>query len=183
MFGMKPAMTEAPALETERLILRGHRIQDLEASFVMWSNPIVVAHITRKPSTREESWSRILRYAGHWHLLGFGYWAVEEKISGRFIGDVGFGNFKRNIEPSLDGAPEIGWALDPAMHGKGYATEAIGAVLSWSEQRQLAPSTACIISPENLASLRVAHKCGYREFSRTTYMDHEVIMLRRDAAD
>ena len=179
MTGNKPPTTEAPVLETERLILRGHRIDDLDAGLAMWSNPSVVEHITGRPSSREESWSRILRYAGHWRLLGFGYWAVEEKNSGRFIGDVGFGNFKRAIEPSLDGFPEIGWVLDPAMHGNGYATEAVGTVLSWSEQHLPAETTACIVSPNNLASLRVAQKCGYREFARTTYMDHEVVILRR----
>jgi RimJ/RimL family protein N-acetyltransferase len=177
--GIESLIAEAPVLETERLILRGHGIDDLEASFAMWSHPVVVEHITGKPSTREESWSRILRYAGHWRLLGFGYWAVEEKSSGRFVGDVGFADFKRDIEPSLEGTPEIGWALDPAVHGKGYATEAVGAALSWSEQHLSALAAACIVSPQNLASLRVAQKCGFREFARATYKDHEVVMLRR----
>jgi RimJ/RimL family protein N-acetyltransferase len=180
MVADKPLMTEAPLLETERLILRRHGVGDFDASFAMWSNPAVVRHISGRPSTREESWSRILRYAGHWRLLGFGYWAVEEKASGRFAGDVGFGHFKRVIDPSLDGIPEVGWVLDPAMHGRGYATEAIGAALSWTERHLPVPATACIVSPENIPSLRVAQKCRYGEYARTTYGDHDVIMLRRD---
>lgn len=176
----RPAIQEAPSLETERLILQGHGIRDLDANFGMWSNPSVVEYITRKPSTREESWSRILRYAGHWRLLGYGSWAVREKNSGRFVGDVGFLNAKRAMSPSLDGIPEMGWVLDPASHGKGYATEAVQAALLWGDANLSLRRTACMISPDNLASLQVARKCGYREFARTIYMDTEVILFQRD---
>jgi RimJ/RimL family protein N-acetyltransferase len=178
--GVEPLVTDAPVLETERLILRGHGVDDLDAVFAMWSDPAVVEHITGKPSTREESWSRILRYAGHWRLLGFGYWSVTERATGRFVGDVGLADFQRAIEPSLDGTPEIGWALDSAMHGRGYATEAVGAALSWCERHLAVPATSCIVSPHNHASLRVAQKCGYRTVAHTTYKDREVVMLRRD---
>ena len=161
-------------------MLRPHGVGDLDASFALWSNPRTVEFISGKPSKRDEAWSRILRYVGHWALLGFGYWAVEEKASGRFIGDVGLADFKRAIEPSLEGIPEIGWALDPAHHGKGYATEAVAAALSWSDRNLDAPATACIISPENQASLRVAFKSGYVVWVQTTYNGHDTVMMRRD---
>ncbi len=61
----------------------------------------------------------MLRYGGLWNLLGFGYWAVEEKASGRFVGDVGFGMFQREIVPSYGEAPEAGWVLAPWCHGQG----------------------------------------------------------------
>jgi RimJ/RimL family protein N-acetyltransferase len=176
----RPTIQEAPPLETERLILQGHGIRDLDANFGMWSNPRVVKLITRKPSTREESWSRILRYAGHWRLLGYGSWAVREKNSGRFVGDVGFLNAKRAMSPSFDGIPEMGWVLDPAFHGKGYATEAVQAALLWGDANLPLGRTVCMISPDNLASLQVARKCGYKEFARTTYTDSEVILFQRD---
>jgi RimJ/RimL family protein N-acetyltransferase len=171
---------EAPALETERLILQGHGAEDLEANFAMWSKPSVVEYVTRKPSTREESWSRILRYAGHWRLMGYGYWAVKEKGSGRFVGDVGLHDAKRAIIPPLEGFPETGWVLDPAFQGKGYATEAVRAVLSWANAHLSAPKTVCIIAPANATSLRVSQKCGYQEFTRTTYMDSDVVLFQRD---
>ncbi|MDJ1159016.1 GNAT family N-acetyltransferase [Chelatococcus sp. SYSU_G07232] len=173
---------EAPRIETERLVLRGHEARDFEAVTALWGNPAVVAHIGGKPSTREESWARMLRYAGLWRLLGYGYWAVEEKGTGRFVGDVGFADFKRAITPSLEGTPEIGWVLAPAVHGRGYATEAVQGALGWSERHLAAPATACIVAPANRASLRVAQKCGYREIARTTYKESEVVMLRRERA-
>ena len=44
-----------------------------------------VAH----PATREEAWARLLRYAGHWALLGYGFWLVEDRTTGSFVGEVG----------------------------------------------------------------------------------------------
>jgi len=176
----RPTIQDAPSLETGRLILQGHSTRDLDANLGMWSNPSVVEYIARKPSTREESWSRILRYAGHWRLLGYGSWAVREKNSGRFVGDVGFLNAKRAMSPSLDSIPEVGWVLDPAFHGKGYATEAVKAALLWGDVNLPSGRTACMVSPDNIASLQVARKCGYKEFARTTYTDSEVILFQRD---
>jgi RimJ/RimL family protein N-acetyltransferase len=168
-----------PVLETERLILRGHGLDDFEDSFALWSDPHVTRFIGGRPSTREEAWGRLLRYAGHWSLLGFGYWAVEERSTGRFIGEMGFAEGKREIAPSLEGIPEAGWALSPAVHGKGYATEAVQALIAWGERHFGPVRTACIIAPENDASIRVAEKCGYREFQRTTYKDNPTIMYVR----
>ena len=63
--------------------------------------------------------------------MGFGHWAVEEKASGDFIGDLGFADFKRDIQPSIQGLPELGWVLASRAHGKGYATEAVRAAIAW----------------------------------------------------
>ncbi|WP_457089737.1 GNAT family N-acetyltransferase [Microvirga sp. P5_D2] len=177
MSGSSPAIV--PVIETERLVLRGHRIDDFADSFALWSDPQVTRFIGGRPSTQEEVWGRLLRYIGHWSLLGFGYWAVEEKATGRFIGETGFAEGKREIEPSLIGIPEAGWALSPQVHGKGYATEAVRAVIAWGERHFGPVRTACIIAPENTPSIRVAEKCGYREIQRTTYKDSPTIMYVR----
>src|SRR5271166_6376740 len=102
---------EVPILETERLTLRGHRLDDFPASAAMWADPVVTRHFGRKPFSEEESWTRLLRYAGHWDFLGFGYWVVQDKAAGTFVGEVGFADYKREIEPPLTGIPEIGWVL------------------------------------------------------------------------
>ncbi|MDF2689920.1 MAG: acetyltransferase [Microvirga sp.] len=174
-----PASDFIPVLETERLFLRGHRLDDFEDSLALWSDAQVTRFIGGRPSTREEAWGRLLRYIGHWSLLGFGYWAVEEKATGRFIGETGFAEGKREIEPSLEGIPEAGWAMSPNVHGKGYATEAVQAVVAWGESHFGSARTACIIAPENTPSIRVAEKCGYRELQRTTYKDNPTIMFVR----
>lgn len=167
-----------PVVETERLRLRGHRLEDFEALATMWAEPQVTRFIGGKPSTREESWARLLRYPGHWAFLGFGFWVIEEKASGRHVGEGGFGNFKREISPPFE-APEQGWALSPAVHGQGYATEAVLAMIDWGEAHFKRRDFVCMISPENTPSLRVAEKAGYREYARADYKGAQSILLRR----
>jgi RimJ/RimL family protein N-acetyltransferase len=168
-----------PVLETERLVLRGHALEDFADCLALWTDPEVTRFIGGKPSTREEVWARLLRYVGHWALLGFGYWVVAEKATGRFLGEVGFADFRREIEPSLEGVPEIGWVLAPHSHGRGYATEAVRAAIAWGEGHFGPVRTACIIAPENGPSIRVAEKTGYREVRRTDYKGNPTIMFMR----
>ena len=172
----------APSIETQRLVLRAHSLNDYDACATMWSDPGVTRFIGGKPATLEESWSRLLRYAGHWTLLGFGYWVVEEKASGQFAGEVGFAEVKREIKPSIAGMPECGWAICPAAQGQGFASEAVAGALRWADKHFSSRLTTCLISPDNLPSLRVAEKCGYQEFIRGSYKGAPTIQYRRTGA-
>jgi RimJ/RimL family protein N-acetyltransferase len=171
-----------PPIETDRLRLRGHRLDDFADAFAMYSDPAVTRFIGGKPSTEQQTWSRLLGYAGHWALLRFGYWVVEEKASGRFAGELGFANFRRDIEPSMRDAPELGWVLASHAHGKGYATEALRAAIAWGDVRFERARTVCLINAENVASIRVADKCGYREFERGRFNDQPTIFFERNGA-
>lgn len=168
-----------PRLETERLILRAHQPDDFEPYFDMWGEPDVVRFIGGRPFTREESWSRFLRQAGIWHNLGFGFFAIEEKETGRFIGEGGFHDLRRAIEPSLDGTLEAGWVLASSGHGWGYATEAMTAAITWADVAFPERKMTCIINPDNLASLRVAGRLGFKELARTTYAGNPVTVFER----
>jgi RimJ/RimL family protein N-acetyltransferase len=168
-----------PVIETARLRLRAHRPDDFAACAAMWALPDVVRYIGGKPFTIEEVWARVLRYTGHWQWMGFGFWALEEKATGTFAGDLGFAEFKRDIEPSIQGIPEVGWVLAPHAQGKGYATEAVRAIVAWGNQHFDRARTVCLIHPENQPSLRVAEKCGYKEFHRTTYKGQPTLILAR----
>ncbi len=168
-----------PVVETERLILRGHRPSDYAACAAMWADPVVTRYIGGTPSTAQAAWVKLLTYVGHWSLLGFGYWAVEEKATGTFVGELGFADFKRAMEPPIDGTPELGWALATHFHGRGYATEAVGAAVAWGDAHFGAARTVCLIDPDNAASIRVAEKCGYRELQRTTYKDKPTLLFAR----
>jgi RimJ/RimL family protein N-acetyltransferase len=174
-----PARLEVPTVDTARLVLRGHGLDDLADSAALWGDPAVTRYIGGRPSTEEEVWSRLLRYAGHWAALGYGYWVVVERASGRFVGEVGLADFRRAIEPSLAGAPEAGWVLAPWAHGRGYATEAVRAALAWYEDRFGPTRTVCIVDPAHAASLRVAARCGFRELARTTYHGDPTVVLER----
>lgn len=144
----------------------------------MWAEPDVVRFITGKPSTREESWSRFLRYRGHWAMLGCGFWLIEEKASGAYVGEGGFGTFMRDIDPPLE-APEQGWALAPWAHGRGYASEAVAAMIAWGEPHFGRRDFICMIAPENEPSLKLAAKFGYRAYARASYKGEPSILLRR----
>jgi RimJ/RimL family protein N-acetyltransferase len=173
--------TTIPVLETERLILRGNRLEDFDALAALWSDPGVVRFISGKPFSPEECWSRLLRYVGHWALLGYGFWAIEEKATGRYVGETGLADFRRGLTPSLDGTPEVGWVLASWAHGKGYATEAVKAAVTWGADKFGTTPLCCIISPEHRNSIKVATKCGFREHARTTYKGGETIIFRRGA--
>jgi RimJ/RimL family protein N-acetyltransferase len=172
------AFTRAPVLETGRLRMRPHTAADYPAVAAMWGDERVTKHIGGRASTGQESWARLLRYAGLWPLLGFGYWAVEELGTGRFVGDVGFADFHREMTPPLQ-APEAGWVLVPWAHGRGFATEAVRAALAWSDEHLPSASTVCIINVGHAASIRVAAKCGYVESARATYMGDTIAILER----
>jgi RimJ/RimL family protein N-acetyltransferase len=161
------------------LTLRGHRAADFPDCFAMWSDPEVTRYIGGRPSSRQQAWMRILTYIGHWSLLGFGYWAIEEKATGRFVGDIGFADFHRDTIASMSDAPEMGWGLAPAFYGRGYATEAARAAVAWADGHLESPRTVCMIDPENAASVRVAEKCGYHEFGRAILVDGPTIFLER----
>lgn len=167
-----------PVLETERLTMRAHTTADFPALMTMWADKAVTHFIGKNPMRPDECWTRLLRYRGLWALLGYGYWAVEDKATGRFVGDVGFADFHRMIEPSIRGMPEVGWVLSPEVHGKGYGSEAVAAALAWLDAEKPQRSV-CIIDPANVPSRKLAAKTGFREYTRTTFMGDEVILLAR----
>ena len=181
-----PAPTQAstpatiPTIETERLILRPHRLADFDAFAAVWADPDVVRFITGTPMSRENSWARMLRVIGMWHLMGFGFLAIEEKATGQLLGEAGFQDMRREFEPSIEGTMEIGWALTPAVHGRGYATEAVGALIAWHDAHFPDRRMTCIISPENAPSLRLAEKLGFREFARADYHGPIVVLSREN---
>ena len=169
---------DIPVIETERLILRGHTIEDFPSYAAMWREPVVTRFIGGAPLSEEEAWAKFLRMTGHWALMGIGFWAIVEKSSGMRIGEAGILDVKRDIVPSFHGVPEIGWGLLPSAHGKGYATEAVAAILAWAERRFGKVRMVCIIAPENTPSLRVAERVGFREQTRTTYKGEPIIILQ-----
>jgi RimJ/RimL family protein N-acetyltransferase len=166
-----------PTLETERLILKGPTVDDYPDIAATWADPEVVRYIGGVPFGAEDTWQRLLRYAGHWALLGFGSWIVREKTGG-FVGDVGLLDLHRDITPKLD-LPELGWVLAKRAHGKGYATEAVKCIIAWGEQHFGPRPFSCIIDTDNHASHRVAEKCGFRQIGTTTYKGAGVIVYRR----
>jgi RimJ/RimL family protein N-acetyltransferase len=171
-------MTEAPILETDRLVLRPHRASDFDALHAMWANPDVYRRISGRPSRREESWARLLRYCGHWPIVGYGMWALVERETGQFIGEAGFADYHRDMEPPLGSTPEMGWVIDPSWHGQGYGREATLRIVEWGRAHLAETECACIISPENVASLALARRLGFAEAGTAAYSGDTVLVMR-----
>lgn len=172
-------MLTIPVLETGRLRLRGHTADDFAASLSMWNAPEVYRYISGQPCSPEAGWSRLLRFAGNWALMGFGYWLVEDRSTGSFIGEVGFGEFHRDLEPSISGTLEAGWVLSPDAHGKGYGYEALTAALDWARHNKPTHDLTALVHPDNSASMALARKAGFSICTETTYHDQPTAILYR----
>ncbi len=170
-----------PMVETARLRLRPHRIADFEACCALTSDPEAVRMIYRTPMSREETWHRLMRFAGHWALLGYGLFVVEDRATGRVIGEAGLADFHRGLGDDFDPFPEFAWIVAHDMHGRGYATEAARGALGWMAANFAPPQTVCIIDPENAPSLGVAKKLGFAVFGEAQYKNKAVLKLRRVA--
>jgi RimJ/RimL family protein N-acetyltransferase len=172
----------ATVLETARLLMRPPLLEDFEDMAAMWSDPAVVRHVIGQPLTQDEVWARLLRVIGHWTALGFGHWVVREQRSGAFLGEVGFANYRRGIDPLLDAIPEAGWMLTQASQRQGYATEAVRAALRWAGSHWGAQETLCLIAPDNTASLRLADRFAYVREREVVFKGGQTVILRRQAS-
>jgi RimJ/RimL family protein N-acetyltransferase len=170
---------EAPRIETERLILRAFRAEDLDAHAATLGDEDVMRHIGGKPVGREDSWRRLLMGGGMWHLIGTGPWAVELKSDGRMVGHCGFFQFNREMEPLILGEPEMGWIFDRSVHGQGIAFEACSAALDWAEREVGAKSYPAIIDLENIASMKLAERLGFVRRPNGIYRDAPIAVFRR----
>lgn len=169
----------AVRIETERLVLRVPDARDFDDYFAMTADPETFRYSERGPMSSDEAWTRLLRQIGHWVVLGYGLFAIEEKASGRFVGEAGLGDFRRNLGPSFDDAPEAAWSLAGWAQGSGYATEAAEAALVWMERKFAIGRTVCLIHSDNAPSIRVARKLGYSVFEERNYRGYPALIHER----
>jgi len=168
-----------PTLTTARLVLTPPVPGDHDDMAALWADPAVYEAIVGRVFTREEVWHRLLRYIGHWQQCGYGHWTVREAAGGRYLGEVGIMDSRRETVPDFTGTPEVGWALAGHAHGHGYAAEALAALFGWADARL--PRTVCIIDPGNAASLRLAARVGYTIYAEGRYRDRPTRFLHRIA--
>lgn len=155
-----------PLIETERLILRAHTLDDFATYAAYRADPAVMRYMRSGPIDEEEAWFKFHSMVGHWQFVGYGNWAIAEKSSGRYIGTLGFSDKKRPASHPASGAPEMGWSLGTSAHGKGYATEAVNAALDWGRAHfGKGARIVCVIDTDNAPSQRVAARVGFQQFA------------------
>src|SRR5215831_4341537 len=170
---LKPGATlpkpDWPGIETERLILRQWRAADVVPNTAMLSDPLSGRFITAdgKPVIEAANgWRNSAIMAGHWVLLGFGMFVVEEKTSGTFVGRVG------PFYPPGWAGFEVGWGIAKEFRGKGYAVEAARAAIDWSFATFELDKIVHCIDPENGASQAVARRLGASNEGETVLLGH-----------
>lgn len=150
-------------LLTDRLLLRRSRPDDAEAISTYRTDPDVHRYQgwdrTDAEGIRaeiEDMADRAPGEPGGWVQL-----SVEERETGRLVGDVGLSPAEG--EP---GVIKVGYTTEPAFQGRGYATEAVGALVSYAFDTLGADVVRAYASAENAPSIRVAEKVGMRLVER-----------------
>jgi RimJ/RimL family protein N-acetyltransferase len=150
-----------PVVETERLILRGWREDDLDAYAQMMADP-EVARFIGGVQTRNDCWRSIAAIIGHWVLRGHGMWAVERKHDNALVGRIGV------WRPEGWPDTEVVWTLGRPYWKQGYATEAAKASLDFGFKTLSVPRLVSIINSENFASQNVAKRLRYTKAGQAT---------------
>jgi len=142
-------------LETDRLLLRWFRDEDLEDFYHLCADAEVMRFLgDGKPMSRMESWRQMATFMGHWYFRGYGIWAVEEKATHKVVGRIGFMN------PAGWPGFELGWTLGRDSWGKGYATEGARRALEHAFTEMDRDHVISLIAPENINSIKVAERLG-----------------------
>ena len=138
---------------TDRLLMRPLREDDLDPLFAIWSDPRVERWIGEH--TREDVRVEISFHVAQQRRAGWSLWALEERASGRFIGDCG-------LQPLELTGPEVelGYDLRPDVWGRGIATEAATAVLGRAFGPLELARVVAVVKPDHTASRRVLEKVG-----------------------
>ncbi len=151
------------SIVTENLLLRRSRPDDAETISIYRSDPDVHLHQgwdrTDPEGVRaaiEEMLGRAPGESGGWVQL-----SVEERDGGQLVGDVGLS--RAEGEP---GVIKVGYTIAPAFQGRGYATEAVGALVAYAFDTLGADVVLAYASAENIPSIRVAEKVGMRLVER-----------------
>ena len=146
-------MTRSPVLETERLRLRLPTEADFEGFAALMSDPVATEYIGGTVSV-PHAWRALCMILGHWRLRGYGFFTVEDKVSGAWVGRVG------PWYPHGWAAPEIGWSVTRAHWGKGYGPEAAAASMDFVFEQLGWDRVIHLIHPDNANSQAVARKLG-----------------------
>ncbi|KPB71936.1 GNAT family N-acetyltransferase [Pseudomonas cannabina] len=144
-------------LDSARLLMRQWRDDDLPVFAAMCTDPQVMRYFPA-PLSRLESAAMIGRLRGHFAELGFGFWALERKDTGEFIGFTGLHvvGFKAPFTPAI----EIGWRLAREHWGLGFASEAAWTALGCGFERLKLEEIVSFTAFNNQPSQKVMQAIG-----------------------
>ncbi len=164
-------------LDTPRLRLRRFTIDDAPFVLQLLNEPSFLEHIGDRGVHSLDEAEAYIRNGplAMYDALGFGLWVVED-LDGTVVGMCGL--LKRHTLDDVD----IGYALFPEQWGRGYATEAVRAVLAYAKATLGLNRVVAIVSPGNAASIAVLGKVGMR-FERVVRLADDADELALYAAE
>lgn len=147
------SLTNAPTLETDRLILRGPEKRDADAMIAFLMDDTRSAGFGGY-TNRAASWRWFTLNVGHWHWHGYGYFTIQDKATGKPAGISGIWN------PEGWPEPEVGWVVFDGYEGKGIAFEAATRARRWAYEDLGFTTLTSNIVPGNTRSIRLAERMG-----------------------
>ncbi|MFA8387335.1 MAG: GNAT family N-acetyltransferase [Pelagibaca sp.] len=147
------SLTNAPTLETDRLILRGPEKADADAIIAFLMDATRAAGFGGY-TNRSDSWRWFALNVGHWHWHGYGYFTIQDKATGKPAGISGIWN------PEGWPEPEVGWVVFDRFEGKGIAFEAATRARRWAYDDLGFTTLTSNIVPGNTRSIRLAERMG-----------------------
>jgi RimJ/RimL family protein N-acetyltransferase len=155
-------------IETERLLLRPVRVDDVDDLVAMHADPLTRRVFGETARDEVEEW--VERSLREWRERGHGRLAIVDRESGTFLGRSGL-----RFWPEFDEV-EVGWVLVPAARGRGVATEAGRASIEWGFRDFALPYVTAMIAPDNDASTAVARRLGMRPLREDRLLGEPVIV-------
>ena len=171
-------MFARPHVLTERLDLRLPEAGDGQTIYEIIGDPETHRFLGPRESFTDH-FSRFMRGAGSWLIYGYGFFMVRQRGSEEVIGNCGIFHSRRGLGEDMDDGPEAGWILSADHTGKGYAREAMVAILDWFDRTRGSRRVTAMIEPGNHASFALAARRGFEEFRRTEKDGCEVVLLER----
>ncbi len=162
---MTDALTRAPRLETERLILRGPERRDAAPIMRFLMDPVRSEGFGHIPE-RGEAWRWFALLVGHWHIHGFGYFVIETRDTGQTAGISGI------WYPETWPEPELGWVVFDGFEGRGIAYEAASRARLWAYHELGLQTLTSNIVPGNDRSKTLATRLG--AVYERTYMNENM---------
>jgi RimJ/RimL family protein N-acetyltransferase len=157
-------------ISTERLIMRSWRESDLPSWAAMNADPEVRRYVGPLLTPGQaEAW--VLNFQDDLDRRGFGFWALEVRASGDFIGFTGLDIVEEEMPVT---GVEIGWRLARSAWGHGYATEAARAALEYGFGILTLPEIVAITMAANLRSQAVMERIGMTRDPAEDFDDPDV---------
>ena len=159
---------ESPVVETARLTLRPHRLDDADEWYRLQSIPEINHYMRWPERTRLQSYVHLRDRTHHTRLSQANdFLALAVELDGHLIGDV---SLRLRTVTSDTRSVEIAWILDPELSGHGYATEAAAAALDLAFIDLEARWAVALVDTHNERSVSLAERLGLQGVP----VDHEV---------